>query len=202
MNCKVLRLIAFALLGVQLLHHTVGFVAPASAQAMHNSDAGDPALSVSSTPSGNIMPPKGDPALSVSSNPTHVIPKGDPALSVSSAPGTLNPALCKDLIKHTPDANVTYQPGVDARGNAVAPADIAGAAPIEMPKTYTIPITIGLASALNLNTTQYPYNQLGEGTETQLGVLTVTGDHALFNGKPISDEQQDNLAVLCMKANK
>jgi hypothetical protein len=168
---------------------------------MDVSDKGDPGLSVSSTPPPAGPTDKGDPGLSVSSNPTHTIQKGDPDLSVSSTP-QIDAAFCRSLVKYTPDANVNYQPSVDAHGKAVAPADVPGAAQIQLPKALTIPLTVQLAKIINLNTSQYPYNQLGEGTEAQIGVLTVTGDHVLFNGQPISDEQQSNLAVLCMKANK
>jgi hypothetical protein len=140
----------------------------------------------------------GDPGLSVSSNPGPVVKKGDPALSVPA----VDPALCKALIKHVPAADVTYQPGADVHGKPVAPADVAGTPQIQMPETLTIPLTISLAQAINLNTSQYPYNQLGAGTEANIGTLTVNGDKVLFNGQPLSDTQQDNLAVLCMKPDK
>ncbi len=114
-----------------------------------------------------------------------------------------DPAFCRALVKHAPDAGVAYQPGVDVHGKPVAPADLPVSAPaIQMPQTITIPLTLGLAKVLNLNTSQYPYNQLGPSTEAQLGTLTVTGDQVMFNGQPISPAQQDNLAVLCMKADK
>lgn len=173
------------------------------AHAMDVSDKGDPALSVSSTPApATNSAATGDPALSVSSNPGHVTNKGDPALSVSSTPAApaLDATACRSLIKHTPDADVAYQPGVDVHGKPVAPADLPGGTQIQLPKTITIPLTLQLVKVLNLDTTKYPYNQFGNSTEAQLGVLTVTGDHVLFNGKPLSDEQQSNLAVLCMKA--
>ena len=111
----------------------------------------------------------------------------------------VDPALCRSVVKHTPDASVEYQPGVDVHGKSVAPADVSGTPQVQMPQTYTIPLTISLAKALNLNTTQYPYSQLGTGTETQIGTLTVTGDKVYLNGQPLSDTQQDNLAVLCLK---
>jgi hypothetical protein len=113
----------------------------------------------------------------------------------------IDPALCRALTKHTPDADVAYQSGVDVHGKPVAPADLPGAPQMQMPTTFTIPLTVQLAKVLNLNTNQYPFNQLGNSTEAMLGVMTVTGDKVLFNGQPISDTQQDNLAVLCMKSN-
>lgn len=111
----------------------------------------------------------------------------------------IDPALCQNLVKHVPSADVTYQPGVDVYGKPVAPADLPGSSSLQLPSKINIPITINIAKALNLNTSQYPYNMLGEGTEAMLGTLTVQGNEVLFNGKPLSGEQQDNLAVLCMK---
>lgn len=110
-----------------------------------------------------------------------------------------DPALCRALVKHTPDADVAYQPGVDVHGNPVAPADLPGQPQMQLPAKIQIPLTLNLAKTLNLNTSSYPYNQLGTGTEAQLGTLTVEGDKVSFNGQPLSDEQQDKLAVLCLQ---
>ena len=35
-------------------------------------------------------------------------------------------ALCRRLVRHTPEPGVAYEPGVDVRGDPVAPADIDG----------------------------------------------------------------------------
>ena len=115
---------------------------------------------------------------------------------------TVDPALCRALTKHVPDADVAYQPGVDVHGKKVAQADLDGGTQMALPDKINIPLTVSLAKVLNLDTAQYPYSQLGQGTEAQLGTITVEGQHVLFNGKPITDEQQDNLAVLCMQPNK
>jgi hypothetical protein len=109
------------------------------------------------------------------------------------------PAVCRMVTKHTPNADVAYQAGVDVHGKSVAPADLPGAAPMQIPQTFTIPLTLQLAKALNLNTAQFPANQLGSTTEIPLGTLSVTGDKVLLDGQPLSDQQQDNLAVLCIQ---
>lgn len=53
---------------------------------------------------------------------------------------------CSRLIRHTPSADVAYKPGVDARGGAVAPADMPGsgadAIPGLLPDVLEFPITI------------------------------------------------------------
>lgn len=53
---------------------------------------------------------------------------------------------CSRLVRHVPAADVAYQPGVDARGRAVAPADMPGsgaqAIPNLLPDVLEFPITI------------------------------------------------------------
>jgi hypothetical protein len=118
-----------------------------------------------------------------------------------AASPAVDPSLCNALVKHTPDASVAYQPGVDVNGNAVAPADLPGQPQMKLPDQIKIPLTVNLAQTLNLNTSAYPFNQLGAGTEAVIGTLSVdtASDKVLFNGQPISDTQQDKLAVLCMQ---
>ncbi len=120
---------------------------------------------------------------------------------ISTEPAGVDPGLCRALVKHTPRADVAYQPGVDAAGNAVAPADLPGQPQIKMPDKIQIPLTVSLAQAAHLNTSQYPFNQIGTGSEALIGMITVQGDKVFFNDQPLSDTQQDNLAVLCMKPN-
>jgi hypothetical protein len=114
---------------------------------------------------------------------------------------SVDPALCRALVKHVPAADVAYQPGVDVHGKPVVPADVPGSPPMQLPDQIKIPLTLNLAKTLNLNTAAYPANQLGSGSEAQLGTLTVEGDRVSFNGQPISDTQQDRLAVLCLDPN-
>ena len=124
-----------------------------------------------------------------------------PVATLAAATDQPDPALCNALVKHTPAPDVAYQPGVDVNGNPVAPADLPGSPQMQLPQKFDFPLTISLAKALNLNTNQPPWNQLGPGTEATLGTITVEGDKVSFNGQPLSDTQQDNLAVLCMKPN-
>lgn len=121
--------------------------------------------------------------------PHHAIAADTPAV---------DPALCNALVNYTPDASVAYQPGVDVNGHPVAPADLPGPH-MQLPAKIEIPLTLSLAKVLNLNTSNYPFNQLGPSTEVELGKLTVEGNRVLYNGQPLTDEQQNNLAVLCLK---
>ena len=119
--------------------------------------------------------------------------------SVKNDTSDVDPALCRALVKHTPSADVEYQPGVDVDGKPVAPADLPGQPAMKLPQKIVIPVTLSLVKTLNLNTTQYPYSQLGPGTEAQLGSIEIEGDKVTYNGQALTDAQQDNLAVLCMK---
>ena len=110
----------------------------------------------------------------------------------------INPALCQMLVKHTPDADVAYQPGIDAEGHKVTPADLPGQAQMRIPDKIQIPLTLSLSQTLGLNTATYPNNQLGQQTEPVLGTFVVEGDHVSFNGQDLSDAQQEKLAVLCL----
>lgn len=115
-------------------------------------------------------------------------------------PAKPDPALCRALTAYKPSADVEYKPGVDVRGNAVAPADLPDSVSPQMPSKITLPLTVSLAKILNLDTTKFPNSALGTGTETQIGMLEVEGNHVTFNGQPLSNEQQSNLAVLCEKS--
>lgn len=123
-----------------------------------------------------------------------------PPFSFAAESEKPDPALCRSLPDYQPSADVEYKPGVDVHGHYVAPADL-NYAPSVLPSKIDIPLTVSLAKVLNLNTSQYPYNQLGTGTEAQLGVISVEGNNVTLNGKPLSGDQQSSLAVLCAKAN-
>lgn len=110
-----------------------------------------------------------------------------------------DPALCRALPVYQPSADVEYKPGVDVRGKPVVSADLNAGALSSIPSKINIPLTVSLAKILNLDTTQYPYNQLGTGTEAQVGMITVEDNRVTLNDKPLSGEQQSNLAVLCSK---
>ena len=115
----------------------------------------------------------------------------------------VDPALCQALTKYVPDADVAYQPGVDVDGNAVAPADLPGSSQMQMPSKLEIPLTLNLARHLHLPSNvqgqgQNGHGQGGQGAEAWLGVITVEGDQVSFNGQPLTDTQQENLAVLCL----
>jgi hypothetical protein len=122
-----------------------------------------------------------------------------PLLSHATETPKIDPAACQAMVNYHEPPGVEYQPGVDTEGHYVAPADLPSNNAVQLPKTINIPLTVSLAKSLNFDTSQYPYNQLGEGTEAQLGVISVTGNKVTLNGKSLSDAQQDKLSALCLK---
>lgn len=106
-------------------------------------------------------------------------------------------AACQRLVRHVPDADVAYQPGVDVSGKAVAPADLEGTPQMALPETVTIRLTSDLVKWLPK--ANFPYDKL-QGSEVQLGIIAVTGDRVTYNGQPLTDAAQENLAVLCLDA--
>jgi len=103
---------------------------------------------------------------------------------------------CARLVIHKPEVGTTYQPGVDAYGRAVPPAEGSGAQrPLRLPESYAIEITVDLQKRFNL-----PPNATLYAGEAKLGFVTVTPDgSAYFNGEPILDEEQALLSALCQK---
>jgi len=118
--------------------------------------------------------------------------------SFAATSPAIDPAFCQALVKHVPDADVNYQPGIDVHGKPVVPADLPDSPQLQLPKTISIPLTADLFKTLNFSTDKYPFNTMPRN-DINLGTLTVEGDRVLFNGKPLTSDQQDNLAVLCMK---
>jgi len=100
---------------------------------------------------------------------------------------------CRYLVAHQPRADVTYQPGVDARGRDVAPADI-NTSP-SLGDNITIPLQVDLAQKFGVNLGKV------DASKATVGIVTIDGGRAYLNGQPLSDENQQNLAVLCLEAN-
>lgn len=98
---------------------------------------------------------------------------------------------CARLVAHRPAANVTYQPGVDVRGEAVAPADLNGAA-IDLPDVLVIDLTVDLADRLGI-----PADPDNFQADLDLGTVELRGDRAYFDGEPLEDEAQAELIALC-----
>ena len=101
-------------------------------------------------------------------------------------------ADCSRLVTHVAASDVTYRPGVDVNGNAVAPADLNPQPQIAVPDVISIPVTIDLATNLGIETPFLARSTVGE--------VRITGDGRVsFNGQPIGDAAQQELAQRCQR---
>ncbi|MDE1145718.1 MAG: hypothetical protein PW843_03755 [Azospirillaceae bacterium] len=104
----------------------------------------------------------------------------------------VDPAACQWAVNHVPAPDVAYQPGVDVNGDPVAPADLDGGVRLQMPQRIEIPLTARLANVLPRTTgTVHPR------ADAYLGLITIDGDQVLFNGQPLTDPAETELAAVC-----
>jgi len=102
---------------------------------------------------------------------------------------------CARLTAHVPSVDATYQPGVDARGRPVVPADLPGSPQIVMPEEITIAITVDLQQRFGIPATSSFYKP-----EAGIGSVIVRPDgSATFNGQPLTNQEQSALAFLCQR---
>jgi hypothetical protein len=111
----------------------------------------------------------------------------------------VGPGVCDTLVQYVPDPGVNYQPGVDAGGNPVVPADVGGGQQIQFPKHFTIAVTDQLAATLaNNGGATTPSGVVAP--QAFFGTITVDGDHLAFNGQPLGNNVDGPLLELCQKA--
>jgi hypothetical protein len=123
---------------------------------------------------------------------------GVPVRGEVEVDGTLvrvSKADCLRLVKHRPEPGVIYQPGVDVRGNAVAPAELYDRPAIELPERIEIPIEVDLDRRYGL-----PADDSFKA-DAQVGTVTVdleTG-RASFNGQPLTSDDAAELRARCQQ---
>ncbi len=123
-------------------------------------------------------------------------------------------ADCQKLVAHVPSDDVTYKPGVDVRGKAVAPADLGGGYKMELPESIDLQIGVDLADRLAIraaNKQAAAQAQAGLPTTTgpaarkvlpaegyaPVGMLSIRGNEAYWNGKPLAPQDQAALTTAC-----
>lgn len=110
----------------------------------------------------------------------------EPTLSVTLG-------ACRTLVAHHPSPDVTYQPGVDVEGRAVAPADLPGSGGAAgLGDVFVIRLSAELARRLGLPRQPVPLE-----AEAELGIVTVQGDRVLLNGQPLAADGEATLARIC-----
>ncbi len=107
-------------------------------------------------------------------------------------------ADCARLVEHVPSADVAYQPGVDAYGRAVAPADLPGVlhsgTQFQVPDTLHIPIEIDLLDRFGI-----PANPELYKADIPLGEVVYRNGRVSYNGQPLQDEAAAELSRRCQK---
>ena len=134
------------------------------------------------------------------------------ASAVRAETVVLSSADCRKLVQHVPADGVTFQPGVGARGKAVAPADLGGGYNMQIPEEINIQIGIDLADRMGLRAARRQATQPGNSTTTPpvrkvmpyegkaaLGLLTIKGNDAFWNGERLVPQDEKLLAEACSK---
>jgi hypothetical protein len=105
---------------------------------------------------------------------------------------TVSGTDCRKLIRHSPAPDVAYQPGVDARGRKVAPADLNAAPQIKVPETITFD------AAVDLRGFGIPATSPLFQPNVHVGRVDVQQDGvAFFNGERLGDPEIAALEELC-----
>ncbi|NYZ12219.1 hypothetical protein HL658_06630 [Azospirillum sp. RWY-5-1] len=115
------------------------------------------------------------------------------ASAVAQAPSAgIDPALCRYLPAHRPAPDVEYTPGVDVRGNPVAPADLPGSGgALPGLDRFEMPVTAAFARRMGFAVPQ------GLPLSTEFGRITIQGDRVLFNGQPVGPSARAELYAVC-----
>ncbi|MDG4719550.1 MULTISPECIES: hypothetical protein [Thalassospira] len=125
---------------------------------------------------------------------------GDAATAVpeNAAPKiTVTQSACKALVKHVPDADVAYQPGVDVHGNKVVGADLNGGSNIlqSLPKEIEFPVTIDFFEYSGIAVPD------GVSGEQSVGKISYRNGRVYFNDQPLGDDAaSDELIAACREA--
>ncbi len=103
-------------------------------------------------------------------------------------------ADCARLVAHVPGPDLAYEPGVDVYGREVAPADLGGAPRIELPETIVIDIEVDLLQRFGI-----PANPALYDADAEVGEVAYRDGRFTFNGQPLQDEAQAELAARCQE---
>ncbi len=117
------------------------------------------------------------------------------AQSGSATEVKIAPEDCRRLVQHRASADVAFKPGVDVRGNPVAPADLPGQARITAPNEITINLTIDVLRQYGVPADSL----LAPSGEASVGTIKydISSGKLTYNDQPLSDPEQDALAAAC-----
>lgn len=111
---------------------------------------------------------------------------------------TISTADCRRLVAHASSAD--YRAGVDVRGKPVVPADLNAGAAVDLPAVIEIPLAVDVVRRLHGDGAPgnaLPSARRGVEGKTPLGVLTIKGNDAFWNGTPLQSRDETLLAEAC-----
>lgn len=120
-----------------------------------------------------------------------------PLCAAGAAPGQvrLSEENCRLLVRHSARSDTAFTPGLDVRGQAVAPADLEGGARIALPESIPIVITVDIAERLGLSLAPDSVE-----ADAFIGVVELRGGEVTFNGQALTPEAERTLAAHCAAA--
>lgn len=124
---------------------------------------------------------------------------GDSAASTEATTPTItvSRSACKELVRHVADDDVAYKPGVDVRGNDVAPAELNGGSNIlkSLPKEIEFPVSIDFFEYSGIAVPN------GVSGEQSIGKITYRNGQVYFDDQPLGDAANSaELIEACRKA--
>lgn len=101
---------------------------------------------------------------------------------------------CQRIVKYVADQDVTYKPGLDVHGRAVAPADLEQ-------NQIVIPNRIFIDLSLPFKDLLKNYNPRLKNAEVYVGLVEydINSGRLLFNGQELSDPALNAIARECEK---
>lgn len=104
-------------------------------------------------------------------------------------------------MKHVPDADVAFKPGIDVRGKPVAPADLGGGSALTLPDMIEFNLTVDVLNELGVSSDSPLAPEAPEGDVT-LGTITydLLSGAVTFNGQPLGDPELAAIAAGCRAA--
>jgi hypothetical protein len=102
--------------------------------------------------------------------------------------------VCAAAIAHAAGGDVAFKPGVDARGNPVAPADLPGQGAIRVPQNLLIELSVPLRKAGQAST-----GKSGPDASMPVGSIAVdiASGRLVFNGEPLGERDVAGIAEAC-----
>ena len=105
------------------------------------------------------------------------------------------PDPCAGLTRHSPAPDVAYEPGIDAAGEPVPPAELDEGARLALPPSYHLDLFVRLDELIEID----PDSNLAPVVDSELSVgkVTIEGDDVSFNGQPLASQADNELARAC-----